>query len=134
MPTMADITVKKADGTTDAVYTALNPSGGDGTWAMWRYNTGGSPVQAGKPTFQTMSKWNAARDVRRIQGKYLFPYWVTDTTTGITSVRKFCSYDFTAQIPQDVPLQDMLETPAQGGNLFVSALIKSIISTGYNAQ
>lgn len=35
MPNMANITVKKADGTTDVVYTALTPSAGDKTSARW---------------------------------------------------------------------------------------------------
>jgi hypothetical protein len=40
MPTMASITVKKADGTTDIVYDALAASGGDNSPAAWRQDTG----------------------------------------------------------------------------------------------
>lgn len=38
MPQMANITVKKADGTTDVVYTALTPAGGDNSPARWSAN------------------------------------------------------------------------------------------------
>jgi len=39
MPSMANITVKKNDGTTDATYTALTPSAGDKVSAQWRNNS-----------------------------------------------------------------------------------------------
>lgn len=47
MPTMANITVKKADGTTDIVFDAIAGSGGDTSAARWRQDTGntvGLPV------------------------------------------------------------------------------------------
>jgi hypothetical protein len=134
MPTMAAITVKKADGTTDIIYNALNPSGGDDSAAFWRNTLGASPVVAGKPTLQLLSKWNAARDVRRVTGKFLYPYYTTDTTTGVTSVRKVISIEITAQIPQDCPSVDMQEAAAQGPNLFASTLIKSCFELGYAPQ
>lgn len=40
MPTMANLTVKKYDGVTDIVYDALSASGGDGSPAVWRQDTG----------------------------------------------------------------------------------------------
>ena len=47
MPSMASITVKKYDGTTDIVFDALSASGGDNSPAVWRQDTGataGLPV------------------------------------------------------------------------------------------
>jgi hypothetical protein len=133
MPTMADIIVKKADTTTDITYSAINPSGGDGTWAFWRAAVTAA-IQKAKATFGFMSKWNNAKDVRRLQGTFLYPYVVLDTTTGVTSVMKYISFDYTWQVPQDFPVGDMSEAAAQGSNLAASTLIKSCVASGFAPQ
>lgn len=133
MPAMADITVKKADGTTDIVYGATNPSGGDGTWAYWRSAASAAIIKA-KAVLQLMSKWNANQDVRRLQGKFVYPYAVTDTTTGVTSVVKNVSFEFTWQVPQDIPSTEITEAAHQGANLSAATLIKSCVASGFAPQ
>lgn len=44
MPTLANITIKKADGTTDVVYTAIAGAAGDNTPAMFRNETIGTTL------------------------------------------------------------------------------------------
>jgi hypothetical protein len=134
MPAMADITVKKADGTTDQVYTGLNPSGGDDTWALWRSATT-AVVVAARATCRLMSKWNAKQDTRRVSGKFLFPYAVTDSTTGVTSIQTSVSLEWTWQVPQNVPSAAVMdEAVAQGTNLVASTLIRACAGAGYAPQ
>jgi len=42
MPTMGNIVVKKADGTTDITYSSVVPSAGDTSPAIWQSQTVGS--------------------------------------------------------------------------------------------
>lgn len=58
MPNMSNITVKAANGTSDVVFTALNPAGGDGSVARWSVNTA-NPVAALRPVFTASSRPNA---------------------------------------------------------------------------
>lgn len=71
MPQMANVTVKKADGTTDVVYTALTPSAGDTIPAKWRSDSA-SAVVANRPTQSMLSSDTARRDARKVvlRGKY----------------------------------------------------------------
>lgn len=67
MPTMANITVKKFDGTTDIVFDALSGSGGDGSPAVWRQDTGaaaGLPVGLRK-SFKLWTTWNGPKTADR---------------------------------------------------------------------
>lgn len=50
MPTFGNITIKKADGTTDVVYTGIARSGGDNNPTRYRSETVGT-VPAQKPVF-----------------------------------------------------------------------------------
>lgn len=71
MPQMANITVKKADGTTDIVYTAMSPSAGDKTPAIWRSNTVGTSV-AQRPEFKaTSAQLNGNK--RQLKTNFVYP-------------------------------------------------------------
>lgn len=130
MPTMANITVKAANGATDVVYDQMSPAGGDGVWAIWR-SAAIVAIAAAKPVLRLMSKWNGDRKVRRVEGQFEYPYTVLDSTTGVTSVRKVATFYFSAMVPMDIPSAILDEMAAQGSNLAASALIKSCVSSGY---
>lgn len=78
MPSMASITVKKFDGTTDIVYDALSASGGDSSPAVWRQDTGaaaGLPVGL-RNLFKLLTKWNGPKTARQMTFEYVAPYAV----------------------------------------------------------
>ena len=66
MPQMANITVKKADGTTNVVYTAVTGSAGDKTNAVWQ-NTSVGTVPAERPTFAMQTMSNGTGTSRRVK-------------------------------------------------------------------
>lgn len=132
MPAMANITVKKADGTTDIVYTALTPSSGDRTKAVWRVESIGT-IAGNRPVLEVSSKATANGQARIVEGKLMYPETFTDTTTGIISVRLRDIGSFTTTI--DIRGVDAThnELAAQFANLLKSTLIQSVIASGFNA-
>lgn len=131
MANMANITVKKADGTTDIVYTALTPSAGDNTPAVWRSETAAT-INSGKPTATMVSKWNGAKNVRRSDIHFVYPQNAVDSTTNLTSVVNRIPIHLTAQIPQDVPDTVVAEAVAQAFNLFKATLVQDSVKSGYS--
>lgn len=130
MPQMANITVKKADGTTDIVWSAMQPSSGDGVPAVWRSETVGTTA-AVKPTLSTNSRWNGPRTARRVDGVVWYPQKYTDTNTGLDLVANRGMLQLSGLLPTAMPDTDIAELVAQATNLFSSALYRAVLTTGY---
>lgn len=131
MASIADITVKKNDGTTDIVYTAMQPSSGDGVPAVWRSETGGTAT-AFKPTLSLSTRWNGAKTARRITAEYRYPQTATDSTTGLTNVVNVVPGSMSIVIPSTTPSSVSDEAVSQMINLLNSALIKGAFKNGYS--
>jgi hypothetical protein len=129
MPQLANITVKKNDGTTDVVYTGVVPSAGDKSPAVWRSNSVGAAM-AFRPEFRLTSQSNANRTLRRVEGTYTYPTTATDSA-GKTVVADRGFINFSAGVPQSMPDADVNEFVSQGLNLLVSTLVKDSVKTGY---
>lgn len=130
MPTMANITVKKADGTTDIVWTAATPSSGDSVPAVWRSNTVAAII-GHRPKMTLLVRDNAAKTGRVVQGVVQFPHTFTDSGSGKISLIATTPVRFEATLPGNVPLADLKEAIYQAGNLFVSALVRSAMEEQY---
>lgn len=133
MPTMASITVKKADGTTDIIYDSLTPSGGDNQPAVWRQDTGqpvGVPVGL-RPRLHIGTKNNGPKTARVESIEYAFPYAVQDSTTTLYSSKDQVVFKGTLTSPMAIPASVLKEAAYQFGNLMASALVKSVGETGY---
>lgn len=130
MPSMANITVKKYDGTTDIVYTALSPSGGDSTPAQWRVDSIGT-IPSNRPFLSVSSKYTANRQARVITTKLVYPETVTDSTTGLTSVRLTTSDSYTRIIPLNGNDATAQESAAQFANLLKSTLLQQTMQAGF---
>jgi len=133
MPSMANITVKKYDGTTDIVYDALSASGGDGSPAVWRQDTGAT---AAKPVglralFKLWTTWNGPKTARQMKFNFVSPYAVQDSTTTLYSAKDRVVFDGIVTIPQGIPANEINESIYQGLNLLASSLVKSSGSNGY---
>jgi hypothetical protein len=127
---MADIVVKKADGTTNITFTALTPSSGDKVAAQWRSETAGAAAGL-RPTFQIDSQWNGPRTARRVSYSGQYPFTVTDSTTSITSVKARIPFNGQFTVPVEVPDSVVNEAVAQLSNLVSSALIQASIKAGF---
>lgn len=133
MPTMANIVVKKFDGTTDITYDALSGSGGDGSPAVWRQDTGaasGLPVGLRK-LFKLWTLWNSPKTARQMKFNIIMPYAVQDSTTTLYSAKDRVVFDGIVTIPQGIPASEINEAIYQGLNLLGSLLVKQSGAAGF---
>lgn len=130
MPNMANITVKKADGTTDIVYTAVKGSSGNKDTAIWRAE-GGATFAAGKPELVCSSKDGANGAQRIVQWKLVMPETYTDTTTGLVATRYRDVASAVITLDTRVPDTQHAELAVQFGNLLDTALAVEVNKTGY---
>lgn len=131
MPQLADITIKKANGTTDIVYTGVVPSSGEKSPAVWRSLSVGT-AQAHKPELLVSSQYNGPRTARRVSVRYTYPTLVTGSD-GRTSVSDRALADVTVTLPQSMADADIDEFANQFVNLLASSLGRAQIKSGYAA-
>jgi hypothetical protein len=133
MPTMANITVKKFDGTTDIIYDMLSASGGDTSPAYWRQDTGAA---ASLPTglrksFKLWTTWNGPKTARQTKFNYVAPYAVQDSTTTLYSAKDRVVIDGIMTVPQALPASEINEAIYQACNLLAATLVKQSAAAGY---
>lgn len=129
MATATNLTIKKADGTTDVTYTVQIASGGDKSPAVWQELTASATPNA-RPTLQVESAWNGAKTARRVSMRFEYPYQVTDASGQTTIVNRELGTVTWIQ-PQDIPDSLATEAASQFANLLATALIKSTMASGY---
>lgn len=130
MASMADITVKKADGTTDVVYVAATPSAGDKSPAIWTQNAF-SGIQGFRPRFEMRTQFNGDASTRQAIFKYSYPSLYTDSNTGLSKLLKTVGFDGIVYLPKELTTTEWKEAWAQLGNLLASTLVRSSVEAGY---
>jgi hypothetical protein len=130
MPQMANITVKKNDGTTDVVYTAVVPSAGDSSPALWRNQTVGTAA-GHQPSVQMTSRNNGQGTARRVDISANYPTLVTGSD-GKTSVADKVVLTVSGAIPLGMPTTDVNEAVSQLLNVAASVLVKDSFKTGFS--
>ncbi len=130
MTAIANITVKKNDGVTNIVWTALKGSGGDGDPAVWRSDTATGYVGQ-KPTFSLSAKTSGSGEVRRLDFKGVYPSVYTDSTTSVTS--KLGQFVLTGSLalPQGLPATDLNEACAQFVHMLNDASVIAALQAGF---
>jgi hypothetical protein len=129
MPQIANLTVKKNDGTTDVTYTAVVPSGGDKSPALWRNSAVGTAA-AHQPTLVVSSRNNGTGTARRVEGQVVYPTTVTGSDGKVT-VADRAIISISGVIPQGMPTADVNEAVSQAMNLFATTLVKDTFKSGY---
>lgn len=129
MPQMANITVKKADGTTDVVFTSMTPSSGDGVAAQWRANGSGASA-AVRAVATCSSKFNGAKTARRVDLTFNYPQ--VETVGGVETVVNRLPFVLSVPIPLSATDAAISEAVAQATNFFASALIRDSLKAGYS--
>jgi hypothetical protein len=127
---MANITVKKNDGTTDIVWTALTPAAGDDSPALWRSETV-SAVNAFKPRLELKSRWTQDKKSRHVEGYVVYPVTQTDTGAGLTTLIGQIPINVKAVLPQQYDAAIINEAVSQAMNLFASTLAKDSFKAGF---
>lgn len=128
MPQIANITVKKNDGTTDVVYTAVVPSSGDKSPAVFKSNSVGTSANA-RPEFRVLSSANRQRTTRSVEANLVYPTTVTEA--GVTTVVHRTLVQVRVTTPLGAPDTDIAEAVSQGVNLLASTLMRDTFKTGY---
>lgn len=131
MPNMANITVKKADGTTDVVYTALTPSAGDKTPARWQNNASHAKA-ALRATVEMTSRFNPAKTARHVT--LLVKYPEVASVGGVDTVTGTGHMTIDGVIPLQVSDTAIAELVAQAANVFKAALVQDSFKIGYAPQ
>lgn len=129
MPTMATITVKKYDGTTDVSYIAAASSAGDKSPAVWRNETVGT-APAHRPELRMMTRSNGVNSARRADISFSYPSLVVGTD-GRTTIDARMNLTLSAVVPQGMDSDDINEAVYQGLNLMAATLIKSSTRDGF---
>lgn len=132
MPQLANITVKKADGTTDVVWTGVVPSSGDKSPAVWKSLTVGATPGV-RPEFRVTSESNAQGTARRVKTSINWPSSVVDAN-GRPVVLDKCSGSSLFTVAQNMSDAEISEFAHQYANLIASALHKEMVKTGYAAS
>lgn len=129
MPSLANITVKKADGTTDVIYTAIAGAAGDKTQAVFRNNTVGTTV-AERPSLLIASRDNGPKTGRRVEVNFAWPTSVTDTAGNKTITGRMAG-SASVLIPQNQDVATINEQAHQFGNLLGAALMRASFAEGF---
>lgn len=127
MPQMANITVKKADGTTDVTFTANVPSAGDKSPASWTQNS--ESARSLRPTISTLSQYNGPRDARRVSFVGKFP--VVREAAGVPTKVATIPVEATIALPLVITDSEASEAAAQFANILRSTLMQQVLSSGY---
>lgn len=130
MPQMADITVKKADGTTDVIYVRSMASAGDKMPARWTQDAY-SGVQGLRPLFELQTQNNGDATVRQAKNRFQYPILYTDASTGLLRLQKTIGFEGISYLPRDVTTLQWKEAWAQYGNILCSTLVRACIEEGY---
>lgn len=128
MPNMANITVKKADGTTDAVFNAASPSAGDLSPAVWRQNAA-SGIIGHRPKISLVVRDNAAKTGRVFQSAGSFP--ITQTEGSKVTLVAVVPLRFEGTLPAGVTDSQLEEAVVQYGNVICSSLFRTALKEQY---
>lgn len=132
MPQMANITVKKANGTTDIVWTGVSPSAGDKSPAVWKSLTVGATPGV-RPEFRAVGESNSNGTARRLKTSMVWPSSVLDAN-GRPVVLDKCSGSSLFTIAQNMSDVEIAEFAYQYANLIASQLHKQMVTDGYAAS
>lgn len=130
MPQMANITVKKSDGTTDIIYVGVAPSAGDKIPAIWRADAV-STIPKHRPTLSLLLKDNGPKTARHVTGVYKYP--VAATVSGVETLLGTVPFEFNGTLPTNLDANAVKEAIYQFGNLLVAALVRQQMTDGYAA-
>lgn len=130
MPQIADITVKKNDGTTDITYAQVVASSGGNSPAIWRSPDGAAAAH--RASFSAIGRDNGNRTTRELSYEFRFPITAVaaDGSVRVTDMpRMTMKVHNVTSVPQ-VMIDEFI---SQGFNLIASKLSKDMGKSGYAA-
>ena len=128
MAAIANITIKKADGITDVVYTALTGAPGDGTPAKWRNEDVTLPIGQ-RANLTAVTKPNGKRDARQVQLRYRRP--IVRTVNSVPVLIGTIPFEINATLGEQFTQAEIDEAVAQALNFVAVAAVRDVFKTGY---
>lgn len=128
MPKLVDIIVKKADGTTDVTYTAVQGAAGENP-ALFRNNTVGSTLTE-RPTLLVKASPNGAGGARRVRVDFSWPLVSQDAGGNKVPAGRMTG-EASVLIPQNQSVVVIAEQAHQFANVIASTLIKASFEEGF---
>lgn len=129
MPTMADITVKKADGVTLVTYAKKRAAAGDDTPAQWALDSASS-FRNLRPSLMLSSRRSGTNGARRVDMVLRHP--IVRSIDGVDTKIGDLIFTSNVVVPPVVTDLEAQEAAAQGANLLSAALIQECIVAGYS--
>lgn len=135
MPTAANMTIKKNDGTTDIVYDVVLKAGPDGSPTRWQQNAGQpAAFPAGlRPRFEGTSQANGSKTTRQVRYKYTRP-WAVLQADGTYLLKGKPLMDVVFHIPVDMPQSEIDEFASQGINALSNTQSRDGVKATYVAN
>lgn len=128
MPALANIVVKKDDGTTDVTYTGTAPASGANPATFFAPALGATAET--RPEFRITSKAIGQKGLRKVVGTLMYPFHTLNSTTGQTTVVTREIMRVESPFDPSVPTTTMNEAISQAMNLFASSLFKASAKEG----
>jgi hypothetical protein len=125
MPAMLDLTIKKADTTTDIVWTGVQSGGSKERPAIWQSATVGVAVSHRPELRYYVERLGGTKGNVVLTAQY--PTIYTDSTTGVTSILKRQKVKAVYEIEQEMKQSDIDEFTHQINNLLFHATMKNAI-------
>lgn len=129
MPSMANITVKKADGTTDNVFTAITGAAGDNQPARWRNDSAGTAI-GHRPVASMLTRNNGNGTGRASTTR--FQYRVERAVNGAPVLIGTIPFELHGVVGDQFTQAEIDEAVAQATNFFASSLHVSALKSGYS--
>lgn len=130
MPNIANITIKKADGTTDITYNAAVPSAGDKSPAVWTADTV-TGVQGLRPRLELKTQNNGSGTLRQVHVSFKYPVTYADPVTGVDTYLASVEFAGTLFAAKKLTTTQWDEAFQQLGNLLSSTLVRNSVQVGY---
>lgn len=129
MPAFSDITVKKADGTTNVVFTGVQRSAGEKSPALYQQMAGFN-IASRRPSLSILAKPHGTRTgVRTIRMDGRYPIVVIEG--GMEKVVSVLLSGCVLEVPQSAPMTDVTEAVHQLLNAAASAAMKQSAIDGF---
>lgn len=128
MAAIANITIKKADGTTDVIYTALTGAPGDGVPAKWRHEDITLPIGQ-RANLTVLTKPNGRDNARNVLVRVRRP--VVRAVNGVPTLIGTIPFEITATLGEQYTQAEIDEAVAQALNFAAVVAIRDAFKTGY---
>lgn len=127
MANIANIVVKKTDGTTDVTFTAIAGAASDGVAATWQ-NIASSTIRQFRSGLSMRAKMNGTKTARRVDIQAVFP--VVRAVNTVDTLIGRIPVDFSVPVPEWATDAEVNEAIDQSINLLASTFLRTQIKSG----